>query len=565
MKHVIYFLLFTLVAFAQQPNYPTDYFASPLEVPLHLSGSFGELRNNHFHSGLDFKTQQKEGLNVLASADGYISRIKVSTWGNGKALYINHPNGYTTVYCHLQKFAPEIEAYVKSQQYSKKSFEVEFFPSATQFKVKKGDLIAYSGNTGGSGGPHLHFEIRDTKTENTINPMHFGFNKLIADTKKPTLNNVYIYPIGENSYANSSEVPTTVNLSLQKDGTYLSQPIPANGKVAFGVNAYDLFDFNWNKNGVYAIETSLNGNPEFNITFSQFAFSETRYLNNYIDYAKLKKQKTWIQKLFVENKYPLSLISGNKKSGIIDIQPNLTYNYKIVISDYHENTVTVIIPLKYSIEPPKIKKENTKTDYFLKAKIDNIYEKENITVNVPANTFYNDFDLLFHVKDDVLTFADSTIPVHKNYSITFNDSKIAGELRKKTFIASIEGNSKKYNKTEVTPTSFKTFTRNIGKFLLVQDTIAPKVRPLNFSQGNWISSEKFLRLAITDDLSGIDTYEAYLNNEWILMEYEYKTNEISHDFTDGKVREGKNDLKVIVKDNVGNSTTFETHFFRSQK
>src|SRR5690554_1424403 len=201
MRILLAFLLMSPLVFAQK-NHPKDYFVSPMDVPLHMSGTFGELRNNHFHSGIDFKTQQREGQNVLAAAEGYVSRIKVSTWGYGKALYITHPNGYTTVYAHLQKYSPEIEAYVKKRQYYQKSFEVEFFPGASDLKVTQGQLIGLSGNSGGSGGPHLHFEIRDSKTENIINPLFFGFDKLITDTKKPILNHVTVYPLGENSVAN---------------------------------------------------------------------------------------------------------------------------------------------------------------------------------------------------------------------------------------------------------------------------------------------------------------------------------------------------------------------------
>lgn len=564
MRTILLFLWVTQCFYAQK-NYPKDYFISPLEIPLHLSGSFGELRNNHFHSGLDFKTQQKEGLKVFASADGYVSRIKVSAWGYGKALYITHPNGYTTVYAHLQKYAPEIEEYVKKGQYRQKSFEVEFFPNPSELRVKQGQLIAFSGNSGGSGGPHLHFEIRDSKTENIINPLFFGFDELIADTKKPNINNVYVYPVGENSHANNSENPTSVPLSLQKDGTYLAQTVLADGKIGFGISTYDMFDFNYNKNGVYKIETFLNGTPAFSITFNEFAFAETRYINAYIDYEKLVKQKSFVQKMFMENNYPLSLVGTNKKNGIIEIIPNVSYTYKMEVSDYHSNKIEIIIPIKHTTESPKIKRKHLETQYVLKSQIENLYEKENVSVYVAPNTFYQDFALQFEVNNGILTFADNTIPVHKNYTITFKDTSIPDNLRNKTYIASLEGKSKKYNKTTVSGNLFKASTRNTGKFTLVQDTLAPIVKPVNFTQGKWISNEKELKVTIEDKDSGINTYEAYLNGAWILMEYDYKKKLLVHDFADGKVKEGKNELQVIVTDNVGNTTTFETYFFRSQK
>jgi len=564
MRILLAFLLMSPLVFAQK-NHPKDYFISPMDVPLHMSGTFGELRNNHFHSGIDFKTQQKEGLNILAAADGYVSRIKVSAWGYGKALYITHPNGYTTVYAHLQKYSPEIEAYVKQRQYNQKSFEAEFFPGASELKVKQGQLIGLSGNSGGSGGPHLHYEIRDTKTENIINPFFFGYDTMIKDTKKPVVNSMYVYPIGENSHANGSENPTILNLVQQKDGNYIAQAVNVNGKIGFGINTYDTADFNYNRNGVYKIEATLNGSREFLISFDEFAFAETRYINAFLDYERWIKQKTRIQKIFIENKHPLSFLNSNKKTGIIEVLPNISYAYKVEVCDFHNNKVAITIPIKHTSEAPKIKKQPQKTGYFLKSKIENVYEKENVSVYVAPDVFYNDFELDFDVQNGIITFADSSIPAHKNYSITIKDTDIPTHLRQKTYIAYLDGNRKRYSRTTVTANSFRTYTRNTGKFTLAQDTVAPMIKPVNLTEGKWISNEKDLRVSITDDASGIDSYNAYLNGNWILMEYDYKTNLLVHDFTDGKVQEGKNDLKVIVTDNVGNSTTFETHFFRSQK
>jgi len=561
---VIVSLLISIFTFSQK-KYPKNDFIAPMDIPLHMSGTFGELRGNHFHSGIDFKTQKKEGQNVLAVADGYVSRIKVSPFGYGKALYITHPNGYTTVYGHLQKYAPEIEEYVKKRQYEQKSFEVEFFPSFSELKVKQGQLVAFSGNSGGSGGPHLHFEVRDTKTENIINPFFFGYDKIVKDTKKPTINNIYVYPIGKQSYVNNAEIPTIINVFSQKNGDYIANPVSAKGKIGFGIETYDTADFNHNKNGVFKIETTLNGNKIFSVVFNEFSFSESRYINAFLDYQKWNEQKIRVQKMFVENKYSLSLINSNPKNGIIDVLPNITYTYKIEVFDFHNNSTTIIVPIKYTSEPPTIKQQQKKTNYFLKAKIDNLYEKENVSIYVPANSFYNDFDLDFDVKNEIITFANSSIPVHKNYTITIKNTDIPTKLRERTYIARLDGTTKKYNKTKVSQNSFKTNVRETGDFTLAQDTIPPIIEPINFSEGKWISNEKNLKISIKDNDSGINTYNAYLNDKWVLMEYDYKTNLLIHDFADGKAQEGKNDLKVTVTDNVGNVTTFETYFFRSQK
>jgi murein DD-endopeptidase MepM/ murein hydrolase activator NlpD len=234
MKAIYFLLLFATVVSAQN-QYPKDYFRPPLDIPMQLSGNFGELRPNHFHAGFDFKTNQKEGLNVYAAADGYVSRIKISTVGYGKAIYITHANGYTTVYGHLQKAVGLIQDKIIALQYAEKRYDVEAYFKPGELTVKKGEIIAISGNTGGSEGPHLHFEFRDNKTEKIINPLFFGLD--LKDTKKPIVSNLLVYPIDNNSVVNESKRPVLLSLSLQKDGTYLSEKVLANGRIGFGINA----------------------------------------------------------------------------------------------------------------------------------------------------------------------------------------------------------------------------------------------------------------------------------------------------------------------------------------
>ena len=268
--------LFSLVATAQAPNVPTDYFDDPLQIPLALAGTFGELRSNHFHSGLDIKTQQREGLPVYAAAEGFVSRINVAHYGYGKALYIQHPNGYTTVYAHLKNFSPRIEEYIKKLQYQKESYEVEVYPTASELPIERGELVASSGNTGGSGGPHLHFEIRDGE-QRPMNPLMFGID--LEDTRAPIVSGVFVYPTGEDAHVNGSAQRQKLRLIPQQDGSFRAEKIEACGEIGFGINAVDQLNAAPNHNGVFRIETSANGEKLFQANFERFSFSETRHLN----------------------------------------------------------------------------------------------------------------------------------------------------------------------------------------------------------------------------------------------------------------------------------------------
>lgn len=564
MKLLILLLITSFTVFSQE-QYPKDYFTVPLDIPLFLSGSFGELRSNHFHSGVDFKTQSKTGFNVYATAEGYVSRIKISTFGYGKAIYITHPNGYTSVYGHLLQASPKIDAYLKMKQYEEQSFEVDLFPTAGELVVTKGEIIALSGNTGGSGGPHLHFEYRDSKTEKIINPLYFGLDEKIKDTKTPVVNEVVIYPLTGESIVNASQIPLSIPISLQKDGTYLASKVKVTGKIGIGINTIDSSDNNYSKNGIFSLKSTLDGKPSFEFLLNTFSYDETRYINAFIDYGRYKKMNQRVQKLFFINKYPLSIISTNDKNGIISVLPNMTSVYKVEISDFHNNKTSVTIPLEYARQEVKIPAKNLKTNYFVKAAQEYNFVKENVTVYFPENIFYDDFYLKFDVKNSTLYLHDESIPVHSNFSISIENDSIPEEESSKYFFGNLDGKKIYFNKTKRKGNKFTAWTRNFGQFLLMKDDVAPKLVPLNFQEGKWLSTQKTLEFEISDELSGIDSYNGFINGKWILFDYDYKTKKIVHDFSDNVVIEGKNELKLVITDNVGNSTIFESHFFRSQK
>jgi len=556
--------LYSLFSFGQN-QYPRDYFRSPLDIPLQLSGNFGELRSNHIHSGFDFKTQQKEGLHVYAAADGYISRIKISQSGYGKAIYITHPNGYTSVYGHLQSGFGEIEKYIKNEQYKAKSYEIEVLPTPNDLIIQKGDLIAISGNTGGSDGPHLHFEIRDTQSEKIINPMYFGFDDLLLDKKKPQIASLWVYPIDENTIVNQFKRPFLLSITQQEDGSFISEKVMAQGNIGFGITSIDFDNVSWNANGIFSVKTFINGKPDFGYQFDTFSFDETRYVNALIDYARYKNLGQRIQKLFMKNPYPLSLIQSGESNGIINVSSNISQTYRIQVSDFAGNRTEVFIPIQYSSLPEKVKEAPVTSKYLVKVKKDNIYAAENVSVTIPANTFLDDFYMSFHVNHNTLKLDEDVVPAFKNFQITFEDSLATDNDRGKMFIGLVDGKKTYFYNTKKFKNSFSIYTKYLGEYKLIKDSVPPRLKIAKSIDGKWISNQNELEFIVVDDLSGVKSYDGYLNGKWILLEYESKTNKLIHHFADGIVDEGKNDLKVVVTDNVGNSTIFETQFFRSQK
>lgn len=561
MKRLLIVALLMAFPVRAQDKYPTTDFRTPLDITMILAGTFGELRSDHFHSGLDIKTQKREGLEVFAIGNGYVSRIKISHWGFGKALYVVHPNGYTSVYAHLQKFAPEIEKYIKQKQYEKESYEIQTYPGPDELKLKKGDVIAYSGNTGGSTGPHLHFEIRKSGNSNPINPMLFGME--VEDTKRPIIKSVLAYPIGKNSQVNQSNKPIQLNLRETVEGSYVAEKIFAHGKIGFGINTIDRQDLAYNSNGIYKIETFVNGIPYFNYDFETFAFSESRYINTLIDYSRYRGISQRVQKLFKTPANKLSIYGKAVDNGLLDVRDSSSYNIKVKVKDFKENTATIYIPIEGKKQVILHQKEIKKTPYYLNSKKDNTYTSGAMTVYFPKNTFYKDFYLNFSETNDTITLHEPTEAVHKNFTITFNVDKYSVEERSKMFIASLNSkNMPVYHGTVKKTNSFMTRSKVLGTYTLAKDTIAPTIEALNFEDGKWLSNYKYLKLKIGDSITGINTYEGKINGKWVLFEYEPKTGTLTYDFNDTKLAGTKHHLEVQVTDHVGNSTTFESVFYR---
>ncbi|GAB5473052.1 MAG: M23 family metallopeptidase [Maribacter sp.] len=562
MNRLIFALLLSCTPLVTaQEKYPQDAFRSPLDIPLILAGTFGELRSNHFHGGIDIKTQQRQGLPVYSIGDGSVTRIKISHWGYGKAIYVAHPNGYTSVYAHLKKFSPEIEAYIKRVQYKKQSYQVEVFPDYGEVKVEKGQVIAYSGNTGGSSGPHLHFEIRSSVTEKPTNPLLYGYE--VRDATNPVLSQIFAYPLSDGAIINRSNSKAQINFSKQKDGTFLADKVTAMGTIGLGFIGFDRQDMAANKNGVYRVRQIINGQVYTDYDFETFSYGETRYINTLIDYDHYGKSRKRIQRLFKEAGNRLSIYNTLKNDGKIIVKEGLSYTAELLLEDLEGNVTKAIIPIEGKKEPLEIKKELETTENYLIAKKPNNYNLGAAKVYFPSNTFYKDFYIDLKKDDDTVKIHNNRVAAHRNFTVTFDVSKYSKEKQKKMFIARLDRKMKaNYASTYKRGNTFTTRTRNLGTYTLAMDTVAPKIRSKNFKEKQWLNNYSYLSLMISDDLSGIDTYSATLNGDWILMEYEPKKKTITYNFDDKILNEKKCQLEVVVTDNVGNSTTFTSTFYR---
>lgn len=565
-------LLFLIISPINAQNIEDANFRSPLDIPLFLSGNFSELRSNHFHTGIDIKTQGVEGKAVYAVEDGYVSRIKISTSGYGKAIYIRHPNGYTTVYAHLKKASPEIEKYIQAHQYKKESFTIELFPGKDEIKVKKGDQIARSGNSGSSGGPHLHFEIRKTKSEEPVNPLLFHFK--ITDHIKPVIKGIRIYPLSENSYVSNYPGSASGFMVSGNNGNYRlseGQNIEIYGDVGFAVHTYDLLNGYPNKCGIYKIKLWVDSVEVFEQVFEKLNFSTLRYVNTYTDYALLKKYKMYYHKQFIGKNNKLNIYPLKTNQGVVTFTDGRSHMIKYIITDAYENRTELSFTVNaLSQMPAHTDQTPIQQKALFSVEGPNFYMDKQITIDIPPFALYNDmnfdYKILPGIKNSigsVYQIGDEFVPLQKNMLLTFNQPEITPGLENKTTaifidekgkIASIGG---KFENGK-----FILKTRSFGKYALAIDTVSPTINPINISPNKDLSTYNTFSVKISDDLAGIKTYRGTIDNEWILMEYEPKLNTLTYRFNNDKVKPGKHNFKLEVTDGLDNKSVFSVEFIR---
>jgi len=546
-------LFLSIITSAAAQNY-----ANPLDGELILSGNFGEVRGNHFHSGLDLKTGGVEEKPVYSIADGYVTRIVASGEGFGKAIYINHHDGKTSVYAHLRDFAPEIAAYVKDQQYAKQSFSVDLNLSATKFPIKKGQQIAESGNSGSSGGPHVHFEVRDTPGQIPENPLNYGFQ--VRDQRHPELKTLWVYEHSEHGHIEGLLDEKSFKLN-GKSGSYsVVDTIRAIGALSFGVAALDRFSSSWNVCGIYSMTVKVNGETIHQQQIDKFPFSKKRMVNCHVDYQKRVTEQENVYRSYIAPKNTLDLYSSIKNGGIVKVEKGETYSVEIDLSDHARNTSKFsFVILGQERKGAVLSETENITDVFYPDQA-NSFTNNSLRLNMPNGCLYDTLKFKYDLKpacDDCISPVHSIgklsdTPLDKYMTVSIKLDRVSEAVAEKAVIVSFdkkgkpiaEGGSAKWN-------WITTKTRSFGDYAVMLDSLAPELRPKNFRDQTSTAGLDTLKFHLEDDLSGIRSISGTLNGKWVLLEHDPK-NDLLFYIKDERFISGSNTIRITVTDKVGN-------------
>lgn len=537
-------------------------YGEPLNLPPALSANFGELRNNHFHSGIDFKTQQVVNKPVFAVADGYISRISVSPGGYGLAIYINHPmENHTSVYGHLNSFSKPIAEYVELKQYEKESFRVDLQLKPDEMPVTKGVQIALSGNTGSSGGPHLHFEIRDIKTQAPLDPLMY-VAKNVRDTQKPDLRGVAFYPIAGQGIINASTTPTRLNISKSKAGNPLplQKTMNAWGKIGVGVKAYDKMDGQANIYGVKHIRLFVDEQQVFSSTINEYLFSETRMLNSFIDFEDWRNNNSFFMKSFIEPGNKLRLYESVNK-GYININEERPYLMKYELEDHFGNITIYEFTVNGLLQeiPRQPKCEN-----YMAWQYHNKYVAYDLVLNIPEGNLYTDFCFTHTVEPNVANKYYSDIHEVNKTPIPLNNSgniwiKIESDTlseRSKYGVVRVNRNRDSWMGGTYKHGGMELNINELGnRYAISIDTVAPTITPL--SPQTWKQNGR-IRLILSDDKSGVSYFRGTIDDQYVLFKHDSKSNVYTYTFDRARLTElPVKRFKFIARDGVGNERVYE--------
>lgn len=531
----------------------------PMDIPVLLSGNFGELRSNHFHSGIDFKTQGVEGKPIHSVQDGYVSRISVSPWGYGNGLYITHPDGTTTVYGHLQKFSQKITAYLKEKQYEQESFNVNLSLTPDELPVKEGELVALSGNTGSSGGPHLHFEVRDTETEEPMDPIEY-YKDLIKDTQAPKIQGIMVYSMPGKGVVNGSRRKLELKPVTAKNGKQtLNGKIEAWGEIGLAVKGYDYMDNTSNIYGIKDITLTADSQVIFHSNLDRFAFDESRYLNSFTDFEEWKEHRSFYIKSFVDPGNRLRFIESLNR-GILTIDEPRTYHLTYQLADAFGNTTQLSIQIEGKEQPiPEVDTENTELFHWWS---DNRFGAKGIRLTIPKGNLYDDLYFRYSVKEDSTALGATHIlhnkPVafHKSAKLSLRLQTDTLENKQQYGIVRLQNGRRSWTGGVYRNGWVDADIKEMGSYTLGQDLVPPTITPLN--PATWVSKQA-IALRLSDNLSGVQTYRGEIDGQYVLFEMNSKS-VITYHFDKERLARGKHTLKLVVTDACGNQSTYTYPF-----
>ena len=528
-------------------------FHTPIDAPFDLSGTFGEFRSR-FHTGIDFKSRGVQGQKIFSIEDGFVSRIEVNTYGYGKVIYIDHPNGYTSVYAHLRNFSPELNTYIKSELYKSQKNSIKKFPKKNEFIISKGSLIGYSGNTGRSFGPHLHFEIRETKNQDAINPLMFNYKYI--DQERPIIRGLYIIN-EENSLV--KKLPMRKKISKLNDSTYISEIIEYNGKIGLGLDIYDIQYKNlYNQNGIYKVELFIDSILSYSYQMDKIKFSENHFKKIMYDYQSLIERNKKVLKIYTPRNSNLSFLKKNSFDGIINSEDFKDSSITIKISDWNKNSSYLKFKIK-SIDS-KIKESPSEGIEILTTQNYTLNKNSSI-IEIGKNTFYDDLLLNISYESDTLNLGEEKNPFRSSLKIKLPHRIIDTMRLRQSFVGKIVNNRVSYLSSKKDDSFIFTNTSSLGKYTVSIDTLKPEIRSINFKNNSNVKGKNSLRLRLKDELSGIKNYSSYLNGNWVLFEYEPKSNLIFHDLSDGVIKNGENELIIKYEDGVGNKGVYKSKIY----
>lgn len=571
MNRLYFFLLILVIPFflKAQENDPIDknYYGAPVKIPVFLAGNFGELRPNHFHAGIDIKTQGRTGLPVLAAADGYIARISVSQTGYGNALYINHPNGTTTVYGHLKSFVKPVQDYIRNLQYERETFAIDQVIPQDLFPVKKGEQIALSGNTGSSGGPHLHFEIRKTREETLLNPLLFDIP--VKDKTRPIVRALTVYPVSPEATVSGKHVPQRVEVILSGNAYQpkISQPIAVCGKIGFGIESIDLIDGSQNKCGIYSVKLWVDDREIYAFAMDKLNLNESKYVNSHMDYASAVKTGRKSYRTWLEPGNKLNIYHNVTDRGLFEADDEKIHSVKYEISDAMGNTTHFSFKIQAKkTNLPHPEQSGLLFRYDHKNKID----EDGIEFTIPEGALYDDFYFQYAEKPALSTYFspvyqlhNTTVPLHFACPLRIKADHLPERYHDKVMLAQIDPSSGrilsatgKYEHGWVEGN-----VRVLGNYTLAVDTIPPKITPLIFNEKKELKDPNSLQVKVTDNFSGVDSFRGMIDDQWVLFEYDLKNNLLIYTFDKERFVFNKNHKLVLtVSDFKGNTSTYQVNF-----